>query len=282
MSTRCFILSCVSLLLPGPCLLSQDSTSESETTPSDAAADNVDGWWISSLESNCTQCHQASHQFSQYNQLYTGQLAHYGLGNTLHSDGAIYFNFVGQQSAPAARLGGYMLGSLDNKILRGHLKLGELPALIVLQAANSADDTVLEVGDVVLKIDGEAVPPAAEVNQLIDSKEEELDISGIRAGDELKIRVSVAAFQPQKGPYRIGVHAEAPSEAIRSQLRLYENEGIIVSEVIADSPAHSAGIQVHDILLRADAQRLSGLDDLRAAVQDSDGAPLQITLMRGG
>ena len=53
-----------------------------------------------------------------------------------------------------------------------------------------------------------------------------------------------------------------------------------IHDVRADSPAERAGLQPGDILLRMGGEAVEQLETVRAAVQDSLGKPLSITLLR--
>lgn len=180
------------------------------------------------------------------------------------------------------QLGNYRIGNLSDPILRSHLKLGKQNALVVLAADNN--DNGLAYGDVLLKIDGKEIESVVKLYQKLDAEENgpELTFEGIRTGEPLMLTIDLHTVAPAKQPYRIGVRVEEPSEAIRSQLKLYSNEGILVTEVVEDSPAAEEEIAVHDILLRAGETRLSNLEDLRKAVQTSNGSPVKVVLMRGG
>lgn len=183
------------------------------------------------------------------------------------------------------QLGSCRVEILNDEILRGHLQL-ETPALLVRHSDFEGEAGLMK-GDVILKIGGkEAKDPIATRARLIELRDAgellRVEVEAIRAGKKQTLEVLVAELTPPQEPLRIGVQLEAPSEALRSQLQLFENEGAIVTNVIEDSPAEKVGIQEHDILLRADDSRLSNLEDLREAVQASGGKPIHMVVMRGG
>lgn len=182
-------------------------------------------------------------------------------------------------------LGNCRVEILNDEILRGHLRL-ESPALLVRHSDFEGKAGLMK-GDVILKIGGkEAKDPIATRARLIELRDagevQRVEVEAIRAGKKQTLDVLVAELTPPQEPLRIGVQLEAPSDALRSQLQLFENEGAIVTNVIEDSPAEKVGIQQHDILLRADDSRLSDLEDLREVVQASGGKPIHMVVMRGG
>lgn len=71
--------------------------------------------------------------------------------------------------------------------------------------------------------------------------------------------------------YYIGVAAGKVDDALRAHLDLPEGVGLIVGHVSLDTPAAEAGIQQHDILIRADGNELRELDDLIAVVEEHGG-----------
>lgn len=81
--------------------------------------------------------------------------------------------------------------------------------------------------------------------------------------------------------FLIGVMCEAPSEALRSHLKL-EKGGLIVTQVSENLPAAKAGIEKHDVLLSVGDRALNSLKDLIDVVRNSEGKELDIALIRGG
>ena len=82
--------------------------------------------------------------------------------------------------------------------------------------------------------------------------------------------------------YYIGVHVIPVNRTLRSHLRLTEGNGVVVNDVVKESPAAKAGVLKHDVLLQVGEKPLSKLSDLREAVKASAGKSLSIKLMRSG
>lgn len=55
---------------------------------------------------------------------------------------------------------------------------------------------------------------------------------------------------------RLGAIVQTPEPLVANQLRLPENEGLVVTEVMPNSPAAKAGLQKHDILLELDGKKV--------------------------
>jgi hypothetical protein len=87
-----------------------------------------------------------------------------------------------------------------------------------------------------------------------------------------------------KGAAYLGVLFGPVSEALYDQLpQLPRDQGVLVTQVLADSPAEKAGLHRNDILLRYDDQKICDCDDLVRLLQhDRPGRTVKLTWLRGG
>jgi hypothetical protein len=86
----------------------------------------------------------------------------------------------------------------------------------------------------------------------------------------------------EKRPW-LGVATEPVDPAVREHLSLAEGFGIAVEYVVEDSPAATAGIQEHDILVRLEDQRLTTPEHLAVLVRSmAKGDRVKFTLIRKG
>jgi hypothetical protein len=111
-----------------------------------------------------------------------------------------------------------------------------------------------------------------------------LRIDAEPAGDVLAVRLADAA-QAQElelGKYWIGVQINDVSPALRAQLNLDENRGVLVGEVLPDSPATKAGVKQYDILLAIGEHKIGSNEDVLKAVKAADGKDIRLTILRGG
>lgn len=92
------------------------------------------------------------------------------------------------------------------------------------------------------------------------------------------IQVTVeAAVQP--GKYWIGVVCSPiDNELVMNQLGL--EHGLVVTEVVEDSPAGKAGLQKQDILIQAGDLPLKDVQTLVAATEKAQGTELTLTIVR--
>lgn len=93
---------------------------------------------------------------------------------------------------------------------------------------------------------------------------------------------ALAALQPQ-GPW-VGVSVGPADGVLRSQLRLPEGTGVVVTQVVPGSPAQQAGVEEHDILLSVNGKPVAASEDLDRIIQSksADTGPLTLKLIKSG
>ncbi|MGE9289988.1 MAG: S1C family serine protease [Puniceicoccales bacterium] len=67
-------------------------------------------------------------------------------------------------------------------------------------------------------------------------------------------------------PY-IGVILDPIPDLLRQHLQLAPDEGVMISELVSGGPAEGAGLQVNDLLLGVDGQRVGSRDEVRVQVE---------------
>jgi hypothetical protein len=82
--------------------------------------------------------------------------------------------------------------------------------------------------------------------------------------------------------YRIGVTLSEADDTLRAHLRLAAGEGLVVTDVVAESAAAAAGIKMHDVLVVLDGKRLTTVEAINAQVQEIKERSVELRLLRGG
>lgn len=80
----------------------------------------------------------------------------------------------------------------------------------------------------------------------------------------------------------IGLSCYPADETLRSQLKLGENEGLVVEALVPEGPADAAGVEAGDVLLKAGEATLSDVPDLAKAIADAGDKAVSLTLIRAG
>ena len=103
--------------------------------------------------------------------------------------------------------------------------------------------------------------------------------------------VLVAAVNVEQPKYWIGLLCIELSDALRAQLNLEANVGLLVDAVTDDSPAKKQGLERNDILLSARlaaeppeklSRKFSQVEDLVKIIQEAESKPLQFEVLRRG
>ena len=194
--------------------------------------------------------------------------------------------------------------AVPDAALRAQLNLAEREGVTVTQVP---DDSVggkagLKVHDIIIQVGNHGVGQISDLDQALDAA----------AGRSVKIRlwrtgkqtdVEVTPKKPEYARlklanvllddlhkhalaaaehYRIGVTLSEADDTLRQQLRLAAGEGLVVTDVVADSAAQEAGIQAHDVLTMLDGKRLTAVEAINAQIQELKDKPVELRLLRSG
>jgi membrane-associated protease RseP (regulator of RpoE activity) len=83
--------------------------------------------------------------------------------------------------------------------------------------------------------------------------------------------------------YWIGLRGRGVDDPVlRTHLQLAEGTGIVVEDVVPDSPAQKAGLQKHDIILRANDDMVDSMETLQTHVQAAKDKAIELEIIRLG
>ncbi len=89
--------------------------------------------------------------------------------------------------------------------------------------------------------------------------------------------------QPQAlSEYWIGIDGTPPDDALRAQLELPAGQGLVVNQVVEESPAAKAGLKQYDVLIACQDKPLAEIGDLAKIVDEKKETLLALRLIRGG
>jgi membrane-associated protease RseP (regulator of RpoE activity) len=144
---------------------------------------------------------------------------------------------------------------------------------------------------VLLTVSGEPVQDEATLRERIGaSGGETVSVVLLRGGKRLSVAMTprpreweweIVTFA-MGNQYRIGVRVAEVDESLRSQLGLPEDLGLVATEIIEESPAAQAGIELHDILLEFGGKPLRTTEDLTTQVQEVGDRAATMELVRKG
>jgi hypothetical protein len=112
---------------------------------------------------------------------------------------------------------------------------------------------------------------------------EQLGGAKVRMFQPHDLRVEAAKVMGDN-KYTIGIACAPLNDALRSELRLADGQGLVVVNVFSDTPADKAGVQEGDVLIKAAGKAVAGIKDLVGAVQAAgkDTKKLSLLLNRDG
>ncbi len=95
---------------------------------------------------------------------------------------------------------------------------------------------------------------------------------------------SAQEIPPVEEPtYWIGIRGRSIESAVlRTHLQLAEDMGVVVEEILDDSPAAKAGLRKHDIILRVNGDAVDNMQVLQSQVRASKEKSLELKIIRLG
>ena len=138
------------------------------------------------------------------------------------------------------------------------------------------------------KTKADGTEEARNISIAIDGKVQQLVV-----GEGSPVAPNVTAFalaEVTQSKYWIGLMCSEPNEAMRTQLDLATDVGLLVEDVSEGSPAMKAGMQRHDLVLTAtiltkgepEVRRLANLADLIKVVQTAENRSMKLEFLRRG
>jgi serine protease Do len=175
--------------------------------------------------------------------------------------------------------------------LRTHLSLPKDQGLIVsaLEVHSPAALAGIQQNDVLLTLGEASLAKSEDLEQgLKGAGDKPAPLTILRGGKRLKlqvqpqVRVTMGPVQPEPPAFWIGISVSPLEPALRSQLKLPQNQGLLAIDVVKDSPAAKAEVKVHDILLSLAGQPLESQQKLVELVQSTGEKSVQLVLVREG
>jgi serine protease Do len=117
----------------------------------------------------------------------------------------------------------------------------------------------------------------------------EAEVKVMRQGQEQRVQVKVgempqeqrqAAVEGGAPEERLGLIVQELTPELARRLEVPNARGVVVTDVEEGSPADEVGIRPGDVILEVNQQKITGLEDYRAAVQRTGDAESVLLLVR--
>lgn len=181
-----------------------------------------------------------------------------------------------------------------NKALAQSLELDKPRGALInaVEIDSPADKGGIEPGDVIVKLNGQDIIDADDLPHLIGmlAPETKTKIEIIRQGKRKVLKVTVGALDSDQDSVaetkdssgdRLGLIVKSVSEDQLRELRL--RGGVLVLEVLPDSPSAEAGIKSGDILVQLGYSRIEDTDEYQQVIADlPQNTPILVRFYRQG
>lgn len=181
-----------------------------------------------------------------------------------------------------------------NKALAQSLELDKPRGALInaVEIDSPADKGGIEPGDVIVKLDGQEIIDADDLPHLVGmiAPETMTKVVIVREGKRKVLNVTVGALDGDQDSVaetnnsssdRLGLAVKPVSEDQLRELRL--RGGVLVTEVLPDSPAALAEIKQGDILVQLGYSRINDTDEYVRVIADlPKNSPILVRFYRGG
>lgn len=197
---------------------------------------------------------------------------------------------VGQLSDPMGELLGATLQPVG-ETLRAQLDLPKGQGLLVASIRIEGPSALagLLQNDVLLSIADKPLATAEDLpKHLKAAGETTVPLNLLRAGKRQVVqvrpvyRVTLGPAAAPRSEFFIGVTVEPVDDALRAQLALPAGQGVVITDVVAESPAEKAGVKKHDIIVEFSGKKIDTFETLASQVQANKDKPSTLNVIRAG
>jgi S1-C subfamily serine protease len=224
------------------------------------------------------------------------------------------FELVGASSTPI----GIDVKPIDAP-LKAHLKLDRGAVVARVVPDSDAAKAGIKVHDVVVRVEGKPVSDVAWLRTTLDDPKlgtkagedpnapQVATLELVREAKPIRVQLRFAPkprlnlttkayvdvigekldtktvdFRGEGQHYRLGIALAEADDVLRSQLKLADGQGLVVTQVAPESPAAKAGVAKNDVIVMFDRAPTKNVNELTARVQKLGEKPATLVLRRAG
>ena len=164
-------------------------------------------------------------------------------------------------------------GSEEQKVILKKIVIGDQTEDVKINVNTEVEDGVCTI---VITRDGETTEYSFDLENEEGLKEIEKKI------EELGLDLHVKGLVHGGGAF-LGVHIQDLTDQLRTYFKVKGDGGVLISEVVEDSPAEKAGIKAGDVITIVGDEEISGPSNLQKSIRKHDPEEkVKITLVRNG
>lgn len=181
-----------------------------------------------------------------------------------------------------------------NKALAQSLELDKPQGALInaIELDSPADKAGIEPGDVIIRLNGQAIVDADDLPHLVGmlAPDTKVKVEIIRKGKRKVLKVIIGALDADKASIaetkednsdRLGLSLHSVDEDQLRALRL--RGGVLVTDVLAGSPAALAGLKPEDILVQLGYSRIDDVEEYAQIIKDlPKSTPILVRFYRQG
>lgn len=171
---------------------------------------------------------------------------------------------------------------LDAEIAKSFdLDIAQGAFVLQVMEDSSADKGGLESGDVITHFNGIKIRSFSELRSKVSTKGagSEIELTVIRKGKTLTLNVTLGAAD--KPAVTAGsIHPSLKGATFATGTTAKGAVGVEVTDVEERSPASMLGLEVNDVIVGVNRQRIESVSDLRAALEEAKGV-MALNVVRG-
>jgi serine protease Do len=154
-----------------------------------------------------------------------------------------------------------------------------------------AQSAGIKRGDIIVAFDSKDIKSSSDLPIIVAETPvgKEVDIKVIRNGKEISLKLKVAEMTEKKMASRIvpekalGLTVDNITPRWQKEFEIKDRTGVVVIDVVPESPADDAGIQTGDIIKEVNRRPVKNVKDYESVMQTwKKGKPLLFLIKRGG
>jgi serine protease Do len=194
---------------------------------------------------------------------------------------------------------GLLLQDLDEDLAKAmKLKSSEGALVGDVTSGGPADKAGVKRGDVIIEMNGEKVKNSLQLRNAVAQTKPgtSVEFSLIREGRQMQVKILLGERpkelgagrqteekQPKEQTYqKLGISAQTLTPDLADQLGYKNQEGVVIIDVAAGSPAEDAGLQQGDLIMEINQVKIRTVQDFKTALSRLKSGDSAALLVRRG